>query len=190
MGMERLRNEAAAIDFVRRNTCIPVPTVRCAFEDHGRFYLITDMVLGIVMAKLSPDQKAVVMEELSGYLEIMRTMTSKKMGGFLGDACLPYRLAMALPHDAGSVLKFNHTTEYEYVLCHNDLSQHNIIVDEETLKINAIIDWEYAGYYPKEFEGAYYKRPGPSGALKGEVDDVSRLLSILHHCTEGGLAES
>ena len=102
MGIEQLRNEAAAIDFVRRNTCIPVPTVRCALKDHGRFYLITNTVLGIAMAKLSPDQKAVVMEELSGYLEIMRTMTSKKMGGFLGDACLPYRLAMALLHDAGS----------------------------------------------------------------------------------------
>jgi hypothetical protein len=66
------------------------------------------MVPGIVMVNLSPDQKAVVMEKLSGYLEVMQTMMSKQMGGFLGDVCLPYHLSMALPHDAESILKFNH----------------------------------------------------------------------------------
>lgn len=30
----------------------------------------------------------------------------------------------------------------EYVFCHHDLSQHNIIVEPETLKIAAIVDWE------------------------------------------------
>ena len=68
------------------------------------------------------------------------------------------------------------------MLCHNDLSQYNVLVDEETLKITAIIDWEYAGFYPKEFEGAFYKRPGPSVALKGEEDDVPKLLSIVDEC--------
>lgn len=66
----------------------------------------------------------------------------------------------------------------DLVFCHNDLSTHNIIVDPETLKINAIIDWEYAGFYPKEFEGMFFKRPGPSVALKGEVDDENTLLGV------------
>jgi aminoglycoside phosphotransferase (APT) family kinase protein len=189
MGMERLKNEAAAIDFVRRNTCIPVPTIRASFEDNGRYYLITDGIRGITMDLLPADQKALVIEELQGYLAILHTITSKRMGGILGDACLPWRVAMALPHEAGKRLKFNHTAEYEYVLCHNDLNQSNIIVDEETLKINGIIDWEYAGFYPKEFEGAYYERRGPAGAMEGEIDDVSSLLSILDRCTEGSLID-
>ncbi|PGH16260.1 hypothetical protein AJ80_05283 [Polytolypa hystricis UAMH7299] len=35
------------------------------------------------------------------------------------------------------------------VFCHNDLSAYNVIVDTETLKVKAIIDWEYAGFYPR-----------------------------------------
>ena len=47
----------------------------------------------------------------------------------------------------------------------NDLSQHNILVDEMTLKVNAIIDWEF---YSPELEGKFYLRPGPSVAFDGE----------------------
>ena len=46
------------------------------------------------------------------------------------------------------------------------------LVDETSLKINAIIDWEYAGFFPTEFDGKFYLRPGPSAALQGEEDDV------------------
>ena len=34
----------------------------------------------------------------------------------------------------------------DLVFCHNDLSANNVIVDPKTLKIAAIIDWEYAGF--------------------------------------------
>ncbi|PTU24276.1 hypothetical protein P175DRAFT_0505954 [Aspergillus ochraceoroseus IBT 24754] len=56
--------------------------------------------------------------------------------------------------------------DHEYVFCHNDLGQHNIIVDPQTLKIRAIIDWEYAGR-------------GPSIVLDGEHDDSAELLQFL-----------
>lgn len=42
-------------------------------------------------------------------------------------------------------------------------------VDPQTLKVKAIIDWEYAGFFPAQFEGMYFRRPGPSVALGGEV---------------------
>jgi hypothetical protein len=45
--------------------------------------------------------------------------------------------------------------------------------------IKAIIDWEYAGFYPPEFERPFYLRPGPSIALPGEVDDVEALEAIM-----------
>jgi hypothetical protein len=73
----------------------------------------------------------------------------------------------------------------DYVFCHNDLGQHNIIVDPETLKINAIIDWEYAGFWPKWFEGEFWKRAGPSIALDGEIDDRERCREwLLENCEE------
>ena len=55
------------------------------------------------------------------------------------------------------------------------------MVDETTLKINAILDWEYAGFYPPEFEGAFYLRPGPSFAFGGEENDVPKLLELLEN---------
>lgn len=67
----------------------------------------------------------------------------------------------------------------DLVFCHNDLSAHNVIVDPDTLKIAAIIDWEYAGFYPPEFESAFFRRPGPSIALEGEVDDVDVLMDVM-----------
>lgn len=45
----------------------------------------------------------------------------------------------------------------ELVFCCNDLSTNNVIVDPETLKVNAIIDSEYAGFYPAQFEGKFLK---------------------------------
>lgn len=67
----------------------------------------------------------------------------------------------------------------DLVFCHNDLQASNVIVDPETLKIRAIIDWEYAGFYLPEFESPFYRRPGPSVALDGEVDDIEALLKVL-----------
>lgn len=68
---------------------------------------------------------------------------------------------------------------HDLVFCHNDLSASNVIVDPDTLAIKAIIDWEYAGFYPPEFEAEFFHRPGPSVALPGEVDDVETLLALM-----------
>lgn len=63
-------------------------------------------------------------------------------------------------------------------VCHNDFSTH-VIVDPATLKVKAVIDWEYAGFYPFEFEGLYFRRPGPSVALEGEVNDEDDLVDAM-----------
>ncbi|PPR06700.1 hypothetical protein CVT26_001367 [Gymnopilus dilepis] len=174
---ERLKNEAAAIRYIKANTSIPVPNIRCAFEDHGRFYLMTDIVPGVQMANLPDDVKGQVIKEVDGYVAQMHAIKSKVMGGFAGDVILPYRLSQFLSPDDDA--KFRDADTPEFVLCHNDLSQHNIIVDEETLKVNAILDWEYAGFFPPEFDGKFYLRPGPSVALEGELDDVEELFQVI-----------
>lgn len=68
----------------------------------------------------------------------------------------------------------------DLVFCHNDLSANNVIVNPATLKIAAIIDWEYAGFYPPLFESDFFRRPGPSIALEGEEDDTELLLSLMN----------
>lgn len=73
----------------------------------------------------------------------------------------------------------------DYVFCHNALGQHNVIVDPESLKINAIIDWEFGGFWPEWFERRFWERSGPSAALEGEDDDVERCREwLVSHCDE------
>jgi len=180
MCIERMKNEVAAIRYVQSlDIDIPTPNIRCAFEDHGRYYIITDIVPGVALSQLPEGKKAPVIKELEGYVARMHTIKSKVMGSFFGDVIVPYRVGLAVPQD--QPLNLREATTPEFVLCHNDLSQYNVLVDETTLKINAIIDWEYAGFFPPEFDGAFYLRPGPSGAIEGEEDDVPKLLDVLEH---------
>jgi len=66
----------------------------------------------------------------------------------------------------------------ELSFCHNGFSQQNVIVDPETLKIKAIIDWEYTGFYPSYFDAPFFERLGPSMALKGEDDDTEKPIKF------------
>jgi hypothetical protein len=66
----------------------------------------------------------------------------------------------------------------ELVHNHGDFSTYNVIVDPVTLKVKAILNWEYAGFYPEQFEGKFFKRVGPLVALDGEENDEVRLLDL------------
>jgi hypothetical protein len=57
--------------------------------------------------------------------------------------------------------------EVEFVFCNNELAQWNVIVDYETLKIKAIVDWEYAEFNPPWFKRPFYTRLGPSVVQNG-----------------------
>ncbi|KAG6847403.1 hypothetical protein H0H93_008302 [Arthromyces matolae] len=171
---ERLMNEVATIAFLKHHTTIPLPNVRCAFEDHERYYVILDWVPGVSLSDIEPREHGPILQELYGYRRQLLSLRSKMMGGITGHVCLPYRLAIEMSPD--EVFRFREAETPEFVFTHNDLARHNIIVDPETHKINAIIDWEYAGFYPPDFEAEFYRRDGPSVPLDGDVDDVSRLL--------------
>ncbi|CRJ80257.1 hypothetical protein BN1708_000200 [Verticillium longisporum] len=57
--------------------------------------------------------------------------------------------------------------------------QQNVVVNPETLRINAIVDWEYAGFFPPRFEWPFFNRLGPSVAIHDEIDDASSILEFL-----------
>jgi serine/threonine protein kinase len=181
LGKEKLQNEAASLRFIRRATNLPVPTVYGAFEVDGSYFLITEYIDGVSMRELPEVQKKVVREEIDQHLATLQGLKSNKLGGLSGSVLPPYRVMHCTDKDFWS-LRLSETDEY--VFCHNDLTQSNIIVDPVSLKINAIIDWEYAGFYPEYFEGHFYKRVGagitPSVALEGELDDVPKLLDFLN----------
>ena len=176
VGMKRLRNEAASLKFIRKMIDISVLILYCDFEDDDAYYVVTQYVQGVSMSDLTLEQKKTVSQEIKIHLSTLRTLTSNTIGGPSGHIVPPYRVMERTENDTWTSLvsEFN-----KYVFCHNDLSQQNIIVDPETLKINAIIDWEYAGFYPEYFEALFYTRLGPSVAMKEESDDTSCLLAFL-----------
>jgi hypothetical protein len=62
----------------------------------------------------------------------------------------------------------------DFVLCHGDLGQHNVLVDPKTLKIAAIIDWEFGGFWPEWFGYLFWTRAAGSWPQEGKVDDRER----------------
>lgn len=176
LNKERLQNEAAVMRFIRNVSNIPVPTLYGAFEVDGSFMLITEYIDGVAMSQLPEDQKSVVKEEVLQHLATLRGITSDTLGGPSGIVIPPYRAMLASEKDDWPRKV---SDDRGFVFCHNDLSQHNIVVDPKTLKIRAILDWEYAGFYPAYFEGTFWERPGSSAALDGERDDTVELLHFL-----------
>ncbi|KAG6041480.1 hypothetical protein E4U41_004057 [Claviceps citrina] len=162
--------------FIAEKTNIPVPKLYGCFEDDDAIYLITEKVEGERLADLTPEQRKAVEPEIEGYLETLRSLKSDIWGGPSGIVVPPYRVMAKIKR---MQWEMKPRASKDLVFCHNDLSAQNIIVDPETLKIKAIIDWEYAGFYPREFEGMYFRRPGPSAAIGDEHDDAADLVNIM-----------
>lgn len=142
-------------------------------ETSTSFILIIEHIDGVTMSGLSEDPKSVVRTEVEQHLATLRGIKSDTIGSPSGIVLPPYRV-MRLSDKNAWPRKVS--KDSKYVFCHNDLSQHNIIVDPQTLKIQAIMDWEYAGFFPEHFEWPFYERRGPSIALDGEHDDSVDLL--------------
>lgn len=167
-----IRNEAATIEFVRRNTTIPVPSIVAAFEDRGEEYIIMEKLQDVIqLADVPLDERAPIVAELEGYIAQLHQFKSRVFGGVTGEIKPPPRLWTLRPialNDLEHPREPDPSSDAEYVLCHGDLNTMNIMVDKTTRKIKCIIDWEYAGFYPVEFEGHWWKRDGPSVILPGE----------------------
>ncbi|OAQ65097.1 protein kinase-like protein [Pochonia chlamydosporia 170] len=176
LSKERLQNEAACLRFISRATSIPVPRVFADFEDAGAYYLITEFIDGVSMSELSEEDKVPVRKELEKYLHILHNLKSNVVGGPSGLVVAPRPVMENTDQDLW-VLQPSETDEF--VFCHNDLSEYNIIVDPKELTIRAIIDWEYAGYYPEFFEAPIYTRHGPNAQVTNDDGLVSRMLEFL-----------
>ena len=180
---QRILNEGACLTFIRANTNIPVPEVYACFEDDYAVYVIMRYVEGVGMNELNDEQRKIVKMELEGHLQTLRGLRSCQIGGPSGLIVPPYRVTLNSYLDKWNLKNVDEddqmTEDNTLVFCHNDLSQQNVIVDPKSLKIAAIIDWEYAGFYPAFEESRFYERLGPSVASDGEEDDTERLLGYL-----------
>jgi serine/threonine protein kinase len=176
LSKERLQNEAECLRFIPSKTNIPVPTVYADFEDDGAYYLITEFIQRVELNDLLLGKKNLVREEVEQHLDALHNLRSTTVGGPSG-LLIPPRSVMESTKQDLWVLQ--PSGEEEYIFCHNDLSEYNIIVNPETFKIAAIIDWEHASFFPEYFEAPIYTRHGSHAKLINDKNHVARLVKFL-----------
>ena len=154
---DRLSNEAAVLRFLAENTTIPVPTVLglwIANDVHLKMSLTpaNGIQLSQVDKSFLPAAIAKVSEELeSKIFPQIRKFRRNYLGSV--DPAFPIIPPPRLRNSRDDrVWKRVEQDIDKYVFCHNDLHQDNIFIDPVTFAIVSIIDWEYAGFYPPEFE--------------------------------------
>lgn len=179
---QRWKNDAAILRFLRRETNIPLPPAECTFEDDGAFHLQTQHVQGVGMNELTQEEKETAMRELRQYVATLQSLRSDTPG-VPGESLLyPPQWCTSGRWKINSCWKAK-DGKGGYVFCHNDLGQHSVIVDPDTLAMKAIIDREFGGFWPAWFERPFWKRPGPIVILEGEDDDVQRCHDwLMNHC--------
>ncbi len=157
---DRLRNEAVVLRYLRETTTIPVPEVLDLQTTNGLVYLKTSWIEGAIELGRVPAQNIEnAVREVSRQIESeilpqLRNLRSNRMGS--PDADLPI-----IPPQRFWNWKENRrwpAIAGDYTFCHIDLDRQNILVDPDTYKIVAIIDWETAGFFPAEWELPFWKQ--------------------------------
>ncbi|EMF17236.1 uncharacterized protein SEPMUDRAFT_33394, partial [Sphaerulina musiva SO2202] len=121
-----------------------------------------EYVDGVGINELDDAQRKIVKAELEQHLETLQGLRSSRI------ASLFYPIYRATLATLGDDWSLQQSVRKEYVFYHNDLSQHNVVVDPVLLKISAILYWEYAGFFPTWFERRFFERIGPLVAKDGE----------------------
>jgi len=156
---ERLANEAATLKFIASRTTIPVPKFLDLYEENGLLHLKTERVPGISLADMAfdtPTKYGAATTHVTTWLESfvlpqLRNLRHHTIGSV--DTTLPVIPPSRITYRDKRPNWLRKTSrDADFVFCHNDLGQHNILVDPDTFQITAIVDWEYAGYYPPESE--------------------------------------
>ena len=157
---ERLRNEAATLEFVASNTTIPVPKCRL-YTKNGLLHLETKRIEnGVVLTEIREDEReaaaAAVKEQIeSEILPQLHKLRRSSIGSV--DLSLPvFPPQRVYDYDRRSWPRISSDAD-EFVLCHNDLGPQKIFVHPDTYHIVGIVGWEFAGFFPKYFELPLWK---------------------------------
>lgn len=172
------RSELEAILFAQKHTKIPVPRVTEVYEYGDLRHLVMERAPGqpleVVWDSLTAEQKQNVIMELTTYIGQLRSLSppvpegigstslssgydhrlgGNRFGPFQNIAEFHGFVRRGTPIDAWdeSVARVHSRLDYYKVkFTHGDLCPNNILVDKG--KITAIIDWEFAGWFPEYWE--------------------------------------
>lgn len=159
---DRLRNEAAVLQFIAENTTIPVPKFLDLWVDNGLVYLKTALVeTGVELQSIDEAALPIAVEQVTIELEsTILPQLQQLRRNFMGS---PNSKLQVIPPrrfwdwKEKRIWPSTVKNTAEYVFCHTDLDRQNILVDPKAYKIVFILDWETAGFFPQEWELPYWK---------------------------------
>ncbi|KAF5371022.1 hypothetical protein D9615_010036 [Tricholomella constricta] len=180
--------DARTLDFIAKNTSIPVPRVQDVFFAYNETWVVMDYIdaplLHRVWHQLTKEEQLSSMHQLKGYIDQLRALRPPEPGKVQavdGGPCLESRISTEPWGPFDTIADFQQLYGYEYVrenfpefrdnfdkvkgrvyrtvFTHGDLGPHNILWKDG--KIVAIIDWETAGWLPEYWEYTMCYFTGP-----------------------------
>ncbi|KAE8148037.1 kinase-like domain-containing protein [Aspergillus avenaceus] len=163
--------ELEGLEYIAKHTSIPVPKVHRAHRVDGHLYIEMEYIQGdtlqdkwIKSRDLSVTAKQAIVKQVAAYVDELRRLEPPQKGivasADLGK-CLDVRVGFhdhlrgQTPlEDATKVfdeaVTVCHSRQYRTCFAHADLCPRNIIVRDG--EVAAIIDWQFAGWYPEYWE--------------------------------------
>jgi aminoglycoside phosphotransferase (APT) family kinase protein len=199
--------EAEAVMYIRNNTTIPVPKILDAYSKDGNNYIIMEYIEGDLLIEvwghMPKVERSVIVSELRDYICQMRRLPAPKavlIGSMDGGPAIDRRqLGSATGGPFRSEHDFNewqlaqlhpecppsrrdiHVSldreDHRIVFTHGDLALHNIIIKDG--HVNAIIDWEFSGWYPEHWD--YCKTSSFLGSTEDDYEACKAMYEKQYH---------
>ncbi|KZV84518.1 hypothetical protein EXIGLDRAFT_842135 [Exidia glandulosa HHB12029] len=182
-----LAREAIAMEFIRKNTSIPVPKVHMYFRRDGEGYIVMDKVDGVSLAEcssgLTDSQWDGLLQQLHSYVDELQrlphptstiTFGAWPSGPYISPDFEPIpNRPWKFPEEVWSYwFQRSHRRPYppvprpdvfgnpcRPVLSHGDLQMKNVLVRDAC--VVSVVDWETLGFYPDVWEWVAVKSSFP-----------------------------
>ena len=177
--LKRFKNEIVALIFFEKCFTIFVPKVYREFELDEIHCIIMKYIKNDFLANFEESFKSIVIEKLQNHIKTMHFISISQINDVssFDFVCFFYKISRVAQIDKNELKSFEFD---ELKFCHNDFSQHNVLMNSETHVIQTIIDFEYFDFYSFFFENQFYRRVNSSIALNEKNDDTNRLINFIN----------
>lgn len=165
--------------FVKEHTTIPVPEVISSDWDRVTMEYIEGQKLQQAWPVLTPDQRSDIVVQLRDYIAQLRALSGISIGRLDGQGVLLPCIMQRTGGPFGTIAELHDwlvrppkrlrtqtmychqittqlAADYPIVFTHGDIAARNILVRDG--RIVALLDWEYAGWYPDYWEYVFALR--------------------------------
>lgn len=166
----RLRNEDKALNHVHKRTSVPVPRVVWYSVAADNPFIVTEYIDSRLMADLTdPCEIETCLSQVRAFERQLQQYTYPEMASFAGKPIPPSRLCLSTA-DFGTAAKWHDIQpKAGYPLCHGDMTRDNMLVSLHAPQVVAVIDWEYARFYPQQLSPLYAAEPSEGVRLGSKV---------------------